>query len=120
MAPTSSKMRALPSSHFALLRSQAILDNSTSPYAQLLASSSLLKVVTDHALAAPIRLEMRSYFLAYLDGKGPALEPFVVVSIVQLVCRMTKLGWFDDDAFRTIVDDGKVFLEKGTRVRPSA
>lgn len=29
---------------------QAILDNSRSPYAQLLASSSLLKLVTDHTL----------------------------------------------------------------------
>jgi len=29
---------------------QAILDNSQSPYAQLLASSSLLKVITDHTL----------------------------------------------------------------------
>ena len=29
---------------------QAILDNSQSPYAQLLASSSLLKVVTEHSL----------------------------------------------------------------------
>jgi len=30
---------------------QAILDNSRSPYAQLLASSSLLKLVTEHQLS---------------------------------------------------------------------
>jgi ABC-type phosphonate transport system ATPase subunit len=29
---------------------QAILDNSRSPYAQLLASASLIKLVTDHQL----------------------------------------------------------------------
>ena len=40
---------------------------------------------------------MRSYFLHYLDGRGPGLEGFVVTSLIQLLCRMTKLGWFDDD-----------------------
>ena len=83
---------------------QTILDNSQSPYAQLLASSSLLKVITDHTLrynihsctqsdkfifplelllesidwcfdplhgalhcSLPIKLDMRNYFMAYLD-----------------------------------------------------
>ena len=46
---------------------QAILDNSTSPYAQLLASSSLIKIVTEHSLGTPVKLEMRTYFLNYLD-----------------------------------------------------
>lgn len=36
----------------------------------------------------------------------------MVTSLVQLLCRMTKLCWFDDDAFRNIVDDAKQFLEK--------
>ena len=45
-------------------------------------------------------------------SRGPALEPFVVTSLVQLLCRTTKLCWFDDDAFRNIVDDAKQFLEK--------
>ena len=71
------------------------MDNSQSPYAQLLASSSLLKVITDHTLryepphgpllphlgmphfdiflshailcSVPVKLEMRNYFMAYLD-----------------------------------------------------
>lgn len=96
--------------------------------------------------SVPVKLEMRSYFLSYLDrcsrtaahlafvtcqvpacsisrwplntrillacSRGPALEPFVVTSLVQLLCRTTKLCWFDDDAFRNIVDDAKQFLEK--------
>lgn len=33
---------------------QAILDSSQSPYAQLLATSSLLKVVTDHVLRCAV------------------------------------------------------------------
>ncbi|KAL4534670.1 hypothetical protein Ndes2526A_g05549 [Nannochloris sp. 'desiccata'] len=94
---------------------KTILDNSTSPYAQLLASSSLLKVTTEHTLSTPVRLEMRSYFVSYLSSRGPSLEPFVVTSLVQLLCRMSKLGWFDDDGFRAIVADGKALLEAGTR-----
>lgn len=27
---------------------------------------------------------------------------------------MTKLGWFEDEGYRTIVDDGKKFLDRGT------
>lgn len=46
---------------------QAILDSSSSPYAQLLASSSLIKVVTEHSMSTQVKLEMRTYFLNYLD-----------------------------------------------------
>ena len=37
----------------------------------------------------------------------------MVTSVVQLLCRTTKLGWFDDHQ-RTIVEDAKRFLEKGS------
>lgn len=93
---------------------KAILDNSSSPYAQLLASSSLIKIVTEHSLAPQVKVEMRSYFLSYLDSRGPALEPFVATSLIQLLCRMTKLGWFEDDAFRGLAEEARAFLEKGT------
>mmetsp|Transcript_25560 Transcript_25560/g.71479 ORF Transcript_25560/g.71479 Transcript_25560/m.71479 type:complete len:1067 (+) Transcript_25560:187-3387(+) len=92
---------------------KAILDSSSSPYAQLMASSSLLKLVTEHTLSSAMRLEMRNYFLGFLDTRGPGLEPFVATSIVQLLCRTTKLGWFDDDQHRNIVEDAKSFLGKG-------
>lgn len=94
---------------------QAILDNSASPYAQLLASSSLIKIVTEHVLTIPVRLDMKAYFLTYLSSKGPSLEPYVVTSLIQLLCRMCKLGWFEDDGFRTLVNDGKALLEKASR-----
>ncbi len=40
----------------------------------------------------------------------------MVTSLIQLLCRMTKLGWFDDDGYRTVVDDAQKLLEKGTQV----
>ena len=55
-------------------------------------------------------------------SRGPSLEPFVVTSLVQLLCRTTKLCWFDDDHFSRIVEDAKRLLEKGSQggshVRP--
>eukprot|EP00803_Ostreobium_quekettii_P004119 evm.model.scf_281.4 EVM.evm.TU.scf_281.4 scf_281:37255-51104(+) len=92
---------------------KAILDNSQSAYAQLLASSSLLKIVTEHSVSPAIRLEMRNYFLSFLDSRGPQLEAWVVTSVVQLLCRTTKVGWFDDQQ-RTIVEDARRFLQKGS------
>lgn len=43
-----------------------LLDNSKSPYCQFLASSSLLRIITDHSTDANFRLEMKNYFLEYL------------------------------------------------------
>ncbi|KAL4457497.1 hypothetical protein ABPG75_012362 [Micractinium tetrahymenae] len=93
---------------------KAILDSSSSPYAQLLASSSLIKIVTEHSMSTQVKLEMRTYFLNYLDSRGPQLEPFVATSLIQLLCRMTKLGWFEDDAYRALADEARNFLERGT------
>ncbi|WIA44165.1 hypothetical protein OEZ86_010498 [Tetradesmus obliquus] len=93
---------------------KAILDNSRSPYAQLLASSSLLRLVTEHALSAQIRIEMKKYFMQYLDTHGPGMEAYVCTSVVQLLCRTVKLAWFDADAPRGIVDECKALMERGS------
>lgn len=51
-------------------------------------------------------------------SRGTQLEGYVITSLVQLLCRTTKLCWFDDDHFRTIVEDAKAFLTKGTGGSP--
>lgn len=33
-------------------------------------------------------------------SKGPVLQHFVMVQLVQLLCRTIKLGWFDHEAHR--------------------
>lgn len=50
---------------------KAILDNSSSPYAQLLASSSLLKIVTEQGVSKALLLDIRNYVLGYLANRGP-------------------------------------------------
>jgi len=47
---------------------QAILDSSSSPYAQLLATSSLIKIVTEHSMAT----QVHGWLLAVL-GVWPVL-----------------------------------------------
>lgn len=58
-----------------------------------------------------MRLEMRHYFLGWLDGRGAALEPFVLGSLLLLLARTTKLGWWDGDAFRSAPEDAERMLD---------
>ncbi|KAL5994858.1 hypothetical protein ACLOJK_024915 [Asimina triloba] len=91
---------------------QYILDNALTPYALMLASSSLLKQVTEHSLSLQLRLDIRNYLISYLANRGPKLQPFVTASLIQLFCRVTKFGWFDDDRFRDVVKESADFLSQ--------
>lgn len=97
---------------------KAVLDNSRSPYAQLFASSSLIRLVTEQAISSAVKSDMRQYLLQYLESRGAGLEPYVTTSLVQLLCRMTKLCWYDEDQYRKIVDDASQWLEKGAAGQP--
>lgn len=92
---------------------QYILENSTSPYAQHLASSSLVKQVSDQSLAVQLRLEIRNYVVTFL-ARSPKTVAFVTSSLIQLLCRVTKLGWYDDEHFRDVVTECTNFLAQGT------
>ncbi|WOK95926.1 exportin-7-like isoform X2 [Canna indica] len=93
---------------------QYILDNASTPYALVLASSSLLKQITEHKLSLQIRLDIRNYVISYLAARGPELENFVIGSLIQLLSRLTKFGWFDDDKFREVVKDATNFLSQAS------
>ncbi|XVF41019.1 hypothetical protein PTKIN_Ptkin01aG0246900 [Pterospermum kingtungense] len=91
-----------------------ILENALTPFALMLASSSLLKQVTDHTLALTLRLDIWSYIFSYLATRGPKLQPFVTASLIQLLCRLTKFGWFDDERFRDVVKESTNLVSQGT------
>lgn len=55
-----------------------------------------------------------NYLTNYLASKGPDLEPFVLGSLIQLYCRITKFGWLDDDRFRDVVKEAMNFLNQVT------
>jgi hypothetical protein len=42
------------------------------------------------------------------------LQTFVTASLIQLLCRVTKFGWFDDDRFREVVKESMNFLSQVT------
>ena len=92
---------------------QYILDHSKSQYALLVASNALIELLTTHwnSFTVPQRIDIRNYVLAYLANQGPALQDFVVLSLVKLVCRITKLGWFDDATHRELTEDVTKFLQ---------
>ena len=91
---------------------QYILDNSSHSYALLVAATALTKLITTHwnNFTAPQHVEIRNYMLNYLATKGPQLQDFVSKSLIQLVCRSTKLGWFDDQQHREITQEVTKFL----------
>jgi exportin-7 len=92
---------------------QFILDNSTLPYAQLVASSSLENLVTQfwNNFTVEQKLDIRNYVLNYLATHAHTLQEFVVGNLTKLCCRITKLGWFDSPEHREIIDEISKFLD---------
>ena len=92
---------------------QYILDHSSNQYARVVASNSLIELITVHwnSFTVPQRIDIRNYVLGYLANNGPQMPDFLVLSLIKLVCRITKLGWFDDSAHRDLVDDITKFLQ---------
>jgi exportin-7 len=107
------RLLSLQSSAEYIPQCQYILDNSSSQYARLVASNSLIELITAHwnSFTVPQRIDIRNYVLNYLASQGPGLQDFVVLSMIKLVCRITKLGWFDDPAHRDLAEDVSKFLQ---------
>jgi exportin-7 len=107
------QLLALQSSADFIPQCQFILDHSTQPYAQLVASSSLESLMTQfwNNFTVEQKVEIRNYILNYLATHATTLEDFVIGSVTKLVCRITKLGWFDSPEHRQIIEAVTKFLE---------
>ena len=92
---------------------QFILDNSTNPYAQLVATSSLESLVTQFWInfTNEQKLDLRNHILRFLGNNANVLQDFVVGHLTKLTCRITKLGWFDSFEHRDIIEEIRKFLE---------
>jgi hypothetical protein len=95
---------------------QFVLEHSRNPYAINTASEALTKLITTNwnHFSTPQRIAMRDYMLTFLGNKGPGLSqgaPFVVTSVVKLLCRITRLGWFDDAKHQGLAEECKKFLQ---------
>ncbi|XP_078152438.1 ARM repeat superfamily protein isoform X2 [Carex rostrata] len=93
---------------------QYILDNASTPYALMLASSSLLKQVAGQTLSLQLRLDIRNYVVNYLATRGSELQSFVTGSLIQLLCRITKSGWLEEERFRDIAKEATNFLSQAS------
>lgn len=122
-----------------------LLERSDSPYAQLLATTTLTKLIsrTNQVLSLQQRIDIRefldppglvmpprltlgwtpsifsgNYVLTYLYSQ-PKMAQFVVQGLVALFSRITKLGWFDSQednfVFRDVIQDVTKFLQASFR-----
>ncbi|XP_049730257.1 ran-binding protein 17 isoform X2 [Elephas maximus indicus] len=98
-----------------LSKCQLLLEQGTTSYAQLLAATCLSKLVSRvRPLPVEQRIDIRNYILHYVASQ-PKLAPFVIQALVQVIAKITKLGWFevqkDQFIFREIIADVKKFLQ---------
>ncbi|XP_035314479.1 ran-binding protein 17 [Cricetulus griseus] len=98
-----------------LSKCQLLLEQGTTSYAQLLAATCLSKLVTRISpLPIEQRIDIRNYIQNYVASQ-PKLAPFVIQALIQVIAKLTKLGWFevqkDEFVFRDIIADVKRFLQ---------
>eukprot|EP00743_Colponemidia_sp_Colp-15_P003638 GILK01003927.1.p1 GENE.GILK01003927.1~~GILK01003927.1.p1 ORF type:complete len:1093 (+),score=213.84 GILK01003927.1:212-3490(+) len=99
------------SEHFPKL--QYLLDNSQSNYTQVVVANALKSQITKHwsNFTPQQRVDIRNYLLAFLAKRGPSLWPYVITPVIQLIARITKLGWFDEPQHREITQEVTKFLQ---------
>lgn len=107
---------AFQSSLDALPKCQMLLDRGNSSYSQLFAASTLTKLISKSAQGLSIQeiVDIRNYILNYLATR-PGLESFVSQSLITVLAKITKYGWFyshkDEMVFRNIIEDVRKFLQ---------
>eukprot|EP00033_Pygsuia_biforma_P003298 GCRY01003615.1.p1 GENE.GCRY01003615.1~~GCRY01003615.1.p1 ORF type:complete len:1074 (-),score=340.38 GCRY01003615.1:314-3535(-) len=90
-----------------------ILEQSNEECAHFLASHSLLHLVTTNwpAFSATDTIGLRDFVFEYLGTRGPMLASFVLTSLIQLLCRITKMGWLESSQHRELPQKLTKFLE---------
>lgn len=93
-------------------RCQFVLSKSQLPYAQLVATNALKKLFSScwNHLTEQQKSDGRNYVLNFLASIGPTCQPFVNVSLAQLLASITKLGWVDFDDPQQVMQEVSRFL----------
>ena len=76
---------------------RVILEKSNHSYAQYFVSSTLLRLVADqwNALSEANKTELRAWLLNIVATMGPQMERHNLMNVIQVLCRLTKLGWLE-------------------------
>ncbi|KAG1667827.1 Exportin-7 [Nymphon striatum] len=99
-----------------LSKCQLLLERGNSSYAQLLAATTITKLLPRNNVSLSIRqkLDIRNYILNYLATR-PKLATYVVQALIQLLARLIKLSWFDyekdEPVFRNVISNITPFLK---------
>ncbi|CDS41722.1 exportin 7 [Echinococcus multilocularis] len=99
---------------------KSLLERGDSCYSQFIAASTLTKYICnrDTVVHVNLRLQLRNFALNYLATR-PGLESIVQQALISLICRLTKIGWFDsaengpEYPFRDIFESVKSFIQSG-------
>ncbi|KAI9359550.1 armadillo-type protein [Zopfochytrium polystomum] len=90
---------------------QFVLEQSSSPYAQLFVTTHLKLLVFSHfsLISLQQKLELRNFVLNIL-GRRTDLTNYVSTALAELFGHITKLGWFDGEEFQNSLVDVSNFL----------
>eukprot|EP01061_Rhynchopus_euleeides_P013918 TRINITY_DN24182_c0_g1_i1.p1 TRINITY_DN24182_c0_g1~~TRINITY_DN24182_c0_g1_i1.p1 ORF type:complete len:1151 (+),score=487.80 TRINITY_DN24182_c0_g1_i1:239-3454(+) len=84
------------------------MEQSKSPYSLFFCAKALHELITVHwnsITAADQHEEIRKWLLSFVGLKVSEFPPFVRRAILSILCRITKMGWLDNDSFREIPQD---------------
>eukprot|EP00668_Euglena_longa_P031811 GGOE01041069.1.p1 GENE.GGOE01041069.1~~GGOE01041069.1.p1 ORF type:complete len:1066 (-),score=423.60 GGOE01041069.1:257-3454(-) len=93
-----------------------LLEKSTCPYTQYFVCSTLLRLVMEkwNSMTDAQKNELRQWLLKTIATLGPQMERHNLMTIIQLLCRLTKLGWLEIPSFVELsADVHKFFLAPG-------
>jgi len=94
---------------------QSILEKSTERYALMTAGQALTNMITTHwnRFANEKRLVIRNWALELLHKRGSQMPHIASIHVIKAVCRITKLGWFEESPqeYRNLVTKVSNFLQ---------
>jgi len=93
---------------------RVILENSRQPLAHMLAATSMAKLLTDfwNSFNEDQIIELRDFIFGFVANNLQSAEKFVLSKLVQVICRISKLGWSSgSQRFRDIKDKISKFFQ---------
>eukprot|EP01062_Namystynia_karyoxenos_P054833 TRINITY_DN453_c0_g1_i1.p1 TRINITY_DN453_c0_g1~~TRINITY_DN453_c0_g1_i1.p1 ORF type:complete len:1120 (+),score=403.14 TRINITY_DN453_c0_g1_i1:101-3460(+) len=84
---------------------RCMLERSQSPYTHFFAAKTLQQLVTscwNNLVETQQHVELRGWLLTFISRSGNGLQKFVLLAVVAVLTRITKLGWMDNPPFREL------------------
>ena len=91
---------------------QIILTKTTNNYAIVVAANAYRDFMTQkwHAYTQDDRVKVRMFVMRVMHEKMTILTRPSRMALISLITRVSKMGWFDDERHKAVVDEAKKFL----------